>query len=245
MTGLSSDTSANDLKTFFGKYGKISRIKIMTNTRVPGSQRFAHISAPSLDELKYLVDKLNGVQLRGKSIRVAKAPEDGSVLRSYEIVVATAKAEADGTEESTKNDGGKTVESNDNSAGNEENGKGPEDLDAGQAKEESEKETGKKNGEKEKEADSEKKKEDKKEPGSTEKKTPEKGARPDRGAAPHRSRRESHDRPRGEHVRPHRPPFHRDEDSTERKRHGPPRGPMEVTRVHRDRPPMGRVPPPL
>lgn len=44
----------------------------MTNTRVPGSQRFAHISVPSLDELKYLVDKLNGVQLKGKSIRVAK-----------------------------------------------------------------------------------------------------------------------------------------------------------------------------
>lgn len=113
VTGLSSDTSANDLKTFFRKYGKvwfwknqmdatpcysmriwfllgnsyfiqpvninlrnywfqIGRIKIMTNTRVPGSQRFAHISVPSLDELNHLVDTLNGVELKGKSIRVAK-----------------------------------------------------------------------------------------------------------------------------------------------------------------------------
>lgn len=159
--------------------------------------------------------------------------------------MATAKAEADGTEDSTKNDSGKTVESNDSSAGNEENGKGPDESDAGQANKESEKEIGKKNGEKEKKPDSEKKKEDKKEPGTTEKKVPEKGTRPDRGAAPHRSRRESHDRHRGEHVRPHRPPFRRDKDSTEWKRHGPPRGPMEVTRVHRDRPPMGRAPPPI
>ncbi|CAL8115156.1 unnamed protein product [Orchesella dallaii] len=243
VTGLSSETSANDLKTFFRKHGKIGRIKIMTNTRVPGAQRFAHISVMSLDDLNYLVKTLNGAHLKGTTIRVSKAP-DGSISKSYEIAVAAAQAEADGEHSPSKKDSS----SKDSEQSAEAVALADEKVDAADVQviqdTSTQKDGDQKEPETEKKAESpEKKKEEKKDQKETpegKKKSPEKNVRPDRMAP--KVRKPQHERPQRGGPRDIRNPrqFRRDnKEGGEWRRHGgPPR--MEVTRVHRDRVPINR-----
>ncbi|ODN00521.1 SAFB-like transcription modulator [Orchesella cincta] len=239
VTGLSSETSANDLKTFFRKHGKIGRIKIMTNTRVPGAQRFAHISVMSLDDLNHLVETLNGAQLKGKTIRVSQAP-DGSISKSYDIAVAAAQEEADGEHSPTKKD-------NDHEHSNETAELDGSKLDADDVQVIQDTSTQKEGDQKDQETENksespEKKKEEKKDAKESpdgKKKSPEKKVRPERNMA-HASRKPPHERPRGgrDNIRNPRN-FRREKDAAEWRRHGPPNR-MEVTRVHRDRVPINR-----
>lgn len=161
----------------------------------------------------------------------AKAEADGEIVREEKSSDSTEPPTSTGTAENGKDSGKDEKVAN---GGDTDTGSKDATLDSS------------------KKAESEKKKEEKKEEkkdGSTGKKTPEKGSRSENrsaAAAGHRSRRESHDRHNREHVRPaFRNNYRHDKDSTDWKRRGPARAPMEaVTRVHRDRPPMGRAPPP-
>lgn len=76
VSGLSSNTKAADLKNLFGKYGKVTSAKVVTNARSPGSKCYGLVTMSSSTEVTRCVSHLDCTELHGQQIYVERAKTD-------------------------------------------------------------------------------------------------------------------------------------------------------------------------
>jgi RNA recognition motif-containing protein len=84
VSGLAEKTRANDLKSLFSKFGKVSGAKIVTNAKTPGTRCYGFITMASSEEALICIEKLNHTELHGRIITVEKTTREpsGSIKRA-------------------------------------------------------------------------------------------------------------------------------------------------------------------
>ncbi|KAM3927565.1 SAFB-like transcription modulator isoform 2-T2 [Leptodactylus fuscus] len=78
VSGLSSNTKAADLKNLFGKYGKVSSAKVVTNARSPGAKCYGIVTMSSSADVSRCISHLHRTELHGQQISVEKWKSDPS-----------------------------------------------------------------------------------------------------------------------------------------------------------------------
>ncbi|KAJ8247886.1 hypothetical protein GJAV_G00251700 [Gymnothorax javanicus] len=76
VSGLSSNTKAADLKNLFGKYGKVSSAKVVTNARSPGAKCYGFVIMSSSVEVARCISHLDRTELHGQQICVERVKSD-------------------------------------------------------------------------------------------------------------------------------------------------------------------------
>ncbi|XP_053650454.1 SAFB-like transcription modulator isoform X2 [Cherax quadricarinatus] len=83
VSGLASSTRAQDLKSVFSKYGKVTSAKIVTNAKTPGAKCYGFVTMASSDDAAKCISQLNHTELHGRMIQVEKAKgEPGGPTRN-------------------------------------------------------------------------------------------------------------------------------------------------------------------
>lgn len=72
---LSYDTTEADLRQAFLRYGFVSRVDLATDQSSGRFRGFAFIRMPSAEDAEEAIARLNGFQLRGRSVVVNAAKE--------------------------------------------------------------------------------------------------------------------------------------------------------------------------
>jgi cold-inducible RNA-binding protein len=70
---LDFQTSEDELRQLFGRYGNVDRVAIMTDRDTGRSRGFAFIEMTNSDEGEKAISELNGTQLGGRTINVNEA----------------------------------------------------------------------------------------------------------------------------------------------------------------------------
>ncbi|XP_068215345.1 SAFB-like transcription modulator isoform X3 [Palaemon carinicauda] len=83
VSGLASSTRAQDLKSVFSKYGKVTSAKIVTNAKTPGAKCYGFVTMFSSEDAAKCISNLNHTELHGRMIQVEKAKgEPGGPTRN-------------------------------------------------------------------------------------------------------------------------------------------------------------------
>ncbi|KAF2362909.1 RNA recognition motif domain [Trinorchestia longiramus] len=85
VSGLSSSTRAQELKSHFSKHGKVISAKIVTSAKSPGSKCYGFITMSSTDEASVCIKNLNKTELRGRIIQVERAKDDPSANTRHSL----------------------------------------------------------------------------------------------------------------------------------------------------------------
>ncbi|XP_068215346.1 SAFB-like transcription modulator isoform X4 [Palaemon carinicauda] len=75
VSGLASSTRAQDLKSVFSKYGKVTSAKIVTNAKTPGAKCYGFVTMFSSEDAAKCISNLNHTELHGRMIQVEKIVE--------------------------------------------------------------------------------------------------------------------------------------------------------------------------
>ncbi|XP_015925211.2 SAFB-like transcription modulator [Parasteatoda tepidariorum] len=115
VSGLAEKTRANDLKSLFSKYGKVSTAKIVTNAKTPGARCYGFITMAVSDEATLCIEKLNRTELHGRIITVEKTTREptGSIkrteLKAIQSKAAQKKSETKKSEDKKESDSTKSA----------------------------------------------------------------------------------------------------------------------------------------
>lgn len=91
VTGLANTTRAADLKALFGKHGKVTSAKIVTNAKTPGARCYGFMTMSTAEEATKCIQHLHRTELHGKMISVERTKhEPGGALRKSEAKTAAA-----------------------------------------------------------------------------------------------------------------------------------------------------------
>lgn len=76
---LSYEVNDSDLNTAFGRFGRVSSAKVISDTYTGKSKGFGFVEMESAAEAKTAVAELNGTEFQGRSITVNEArPRESS-----------------------------------------------------------------------------------------------------------------------------------------------------------------------
>ena len=73
VSGISSETTEEELRTEFGTYGPVSTVKIIKDAFTGLPRGFAFVDMSNDTEAQAAISGLNGKELKGKSLTVNKA----------------------------------------------------------------------------------------------------------------------------------------------------------------------------
>ncbi|BFZ17267.1 hypothetical protein BsWGS_20305 [Bradybaena similaris] len=73
VNGLYANTKATDLKTLFGRHGKVVATKVVTNTRSPASRCFGLVTLSSAEDATKCIQQLHNTNFRGRRITLERA----------------------------------------------------------------------------------------------------------------------------------------------------------------------------
>ncbi|KAL7632671.1 UNVERIFIED_CONTAM: hypothetical protein RMT77_016996 [Armadillidium vulgare] len=73
VSGLASNTRAQDLKSLFSKHGKVLSAKIVTNAKTPGAKCYGFVTMATIEDASKCIKNLNKTELHGRMIQVEKA----------------------------------------------------------------------------------------------------------------------------------------------------------------------------
>lgn len=108
VTGLANTTRAADLKALFGKHGKVTSAKIVTNAKTPGARCYGFMTMSTAEEATKCIQHLHRTELHGKMISVERTKhEPGGALRKSEAKTAAATGAAAATAKSAAAKDGK------------------------------------------------------------------------------------------------------------------------------------------
>ncbi|KAK4296219.1 hypothetical protein Pmani_031271 [Petrolisthes manimaculis] len=83
VSGLASSTRAQDLKSVFSKYGRVTSAKIVTNAKIPGAKCYGFVTMLSSEDAAKCISQLSHTELHGRMIQVEKAKgEPGGPTRN-------------------------------------------------------------------------------------------------------------------------------------------------------------------
>ncbi|RXG73730.1 Scaffold attachment factor B2 [Armadillidium vulgare] len=72
VSGLASNTRAQDLKSLFSKHGKVLSAKIVTNAKTPGAKCYGFVTMATIEDANKCIKNLNKTELHGRMIQVEK-----------------------------------------------------------------------------------------------------------------------------------------------------------------------------
>jgi len=75
VSNLSFQTTEEDLKSMFGKFGTVTSAKIIMDRETNRSRGFAFIEMPSDSEANEAIQKLNNKEIGGRALSVSVARE--------------------------------------------------------------------------------------------------------------------------------------------------------------------------
>jgi RNA recognition motif-containing protein len=75
VSNLSFQTTEEDLKNMFGKFGTVTSAKIIMDRETNRSRGFAFIEMPSESEANEAIQKLNNKEIGGRALSVSVARE--------------------------------------------------------------------------------------------------------------------------------------------------------------------------
>ena len=75
VSNLSFQTTEEDLKNMFGKFGTVTSAKIIMDRETNRSRGFAFIEMPSDTEANEAIQKLNNKEIGGRALSVSVAKE--------------------------------------------------------------------------------------------------------------------------------------------------------------------------
>lgn len=97
VSGLANTTRAADLKALFGKHGKVTSAKIVTNAKTPGARCYGFMTMSTAEEATKCIQHLHRTELHGKMISVeCTRHEPGGALRKSEAKTGVAAGAAAG-----------------------------------------------------------------------------------------------------------------------------------------------------
>ncbi|XP_064107230.1 SAFB-like transcription modulator isoform X4 [Macrobrachium nipponense] len=100
VSGLASSTRAQDLKSVFSKYGKVTSAKIVTNAKTPGAKCYGFVTMFSSDDAAKCISNLNHTELHGRMIQVEKAKgEPGGPTRNKSASLGSGRRLSDSKKE--------------------------------------------------------------------------------------------------------------------------------------------------
>jgi cold-inducible RNA-binding protein len=67
---LSYQTTEAELNSLFSEHGAVTSVKVITDRNTGRSKGFGFVEMESKDEAQAAIDKLNGVDLGGRALRV-------------------------------------------------------------------------------------------------------------------------------------------------------------------------------
>ncbi|KAB7499579.1 ribonucleoprotein, chloroplastic, partial [Armadillidium nasatum] len=102
VSGLASNTRAQDLKSLFSKHGKVLSAKIVTNARTPGAKCYGFVTMATIEDADKCIKNLNKTELHGRMIQVEKAK--GEPGRPVKVQVKSLSSKEDKTSDNSKND---------------------------------------------------------------------------------------------------------------------------------------------
>lgn len=70
---LHFNTSEDELRQLFGRYGNVDRVAVMTDRDTGRSRGFAFVEMTNIEEGEKAIADLNGTQLDGRTINVNEA----------------------------------------------------------------------------------------------------------------------------------------------------------------------------
>jgi len=106
VSGLASSTRAQDLKSVFSKFGKVTSAKIVTNAKTPGAKCYGFVTMMSSEDAVKCISSLNHTELHGRMIQVEKAKgEPGGPSRSK--ASAATRKPSDKKDDGEKKEGDK------------------------------------------------------------------------------------------------------------------------------------------
>lgn len=104
VSGITSSTRASDLQAICKKYGKVVGVKIIANSKQPGSKCYGVVTMDSKDEAEVAVKNLNKTELNGKTITVEKVmpPEAATLLKQSREATSKEKDRVKEKDSSTR-----------------------------------------------------------------------------------------------------------------------------------------------
>ncbi|MBL8816795.1 MAG: RNA-binding protein [Planctomyces sp.] len=76
---LSYQTTEHELSSLFGRYGRVSSVRMMSDRSTGTPRGFAFVSMPSFEDAEEAIIHLNGASLGGRSLTVNEARSKDSV----------------------------------------------------------------------------------------------------------------------------------------------------------------------
>ena len=73
---LPFDAKDTDLKSVFERYGKVVRAQVMTDQVTGKSRGFGFVKMPHLEDAEEAIISINGMDFRGRRLRVNEANDD-------------------------------------------------------------------------------------------------------------------------------------------------------------------------
>ena len=70
---LDFSVQESELKEEFSKHGTVEEVRLITDNQTGRSKGFAFIEMPNEEEAKAAIENLNGVELKGRAIKVNEA----------------------------------------------------------------------------------------------------------------------------------------------------------------------------
>ncbi|XP_050701990.1 SAFB-like transcription modulator isoform X3 [Eriocheir sinensis] len=126
VSGLASSTRAQDLKSVFSKYGKVTSAKIVTNAKTPGAKCYGFVTMMSSEDATKCISQLNHTELHGRMIQVEKAkgepggPSRNKASSTRKPSDSKKDSSSDKKKEGEKSDGDKKDTSSDKKEGQDE-----------------------------------------------------------------------------------------------------------------------------
>jgi RNA recognition motif-containing protein len=76
---LSHSSTEDSVRNAFEQFGKVEKVKIILDRETGQPRGFAFVEMPNADEAQAAIEKMNNVELDGRSLRVneAREPERG------------------------------------------------------------------------------------------------------------------------------------------------------------------------
>uniref|UniRef100_A0A2M4A9H9 Putative hsp27-ere-tata-binding protein/scaffold attachment factor saf-b n=1 Tax=Anopheles triannulatus TaxID=58253 RepID=A0A2M4A9H9_9DIPT len=90
VSRLSTLTRATDLKQIFSKYGKVMGVKVVTNSRTPGTRCYGYVTMASAKDATECINHLHRTELHGRLISVERAKSELAPSRQSSATTTTS-----------------------------------------------------------------------------------------------------------------------------------------------------------
>jgi RNA recognition motif-containing protein len=78
-----------EIKRLFAKYGKVTYVRLVRDTKTLRSKGFAFVQMPNALDAKRAIEKLNGMILDDRTLKVSVAADNGKATKSSSTSVKT------------------------------------------------------------------------------------------------------------------------------------------------------------